>query len=42
MVGTDVFPMKPMHQFIYPNEENDFMAPDHENNGDYYANPCLS
>ena len=27
---------------IYPNEENVFMAPNREKNGDYYVNPCLS
>ena len=24
---------------IYPNEENEFMAPNHEKKGDYYLNP---
>ena len=27
---------------IYPNEENMVMVPNHEKNGDYYVNPCLS
>ena len=26
---------------IYPNEENMFMVPNHNNNEDYYENPCL-
>ena len=27
MVGSEVFLMKPNHQFFYPNEENEFMVP---------------
>ena len=27
---------------IYPNEDNEFMVPNHEDKGDYYVNPCLS
>ena len=27
MVERDAFRMKPKHQFIYPNTENDFLAP---------------
>ena len=27
---------------IYPNEENEFMVPNHEMKGDYFKNPCLS
>ena len=42
MVGSDVFPINPMHQFIYPNEENEFMAPNNKKNGDYYSNMCSS
>ena len=42
MAEKDVFLMKPKHQYIYPNEENVFTAPNHEMNGDYDANPCLS
>ena len=42
MVGSEVFFMKSKQQFIYPNEENKFMAPNHEKKGDYYANSCLS
>ena len=26
---------------IYPNEENEFMVPNHEIKRDYYVNPCL-
>ena len=29
MVEREVFLMKPMHQFIYPNEKNDFVVPNH-------------
>ena len=29
MVEREVFPMKPMHQFIYPNEEKEFVVPNH-------------
>ena len=42
MVGSEVFLMRPKGQFIYPNEENVFMVPNHEKKGDYYVNPCLS
>ena len=42
MVGSDVFLMKPKHQFIYPNKGNALMAPDHEKKGDYYMTPWLS
>ena len=42
MVGGKVFPINGMHQFIYPNEENEFMVPNHEKKGDYCINPCLS
>ena len=34
--------MKLKHQFIYPNEENEFTIPDQEKNEDNYMNPCLS
>ena len=27
---------------IYPNEDNEFMVPNHEKKGDYYMNLCLS
>ena len=30
MVGSEVFLMKAQHQFIYPNEENEFMVPNNE------------
>ena len=42
MVEKEVFLIKPKHQFIYPNGENEFVWPNHENKGDYYMNPCLS
>ena len=29
MVGSEVFLMKPKHQLIYPNEENEIMVPNH-------------
>ena len=29
MVGSEVFLMKPKHQFMYPNEENEFRVPNH-------------
>ena len=36
-----VFLTKPKHQYHYPNVENLFMVPNHENKGDDYVNPCL-
>ena len=42
MVGSEVFPIKEKHQFIYPNEENEFMVANHEKKEDYYMNPYLS
>ena len=30
MVGSEVFHMKPKHQFIYPNDENGLMVLHHE------------
>ena len=42
MVGSELFPIKPKHQFIYPNEKNEFMVANHENKGDYCMNPYLS
>ena len=41
MVGSEVFLVEPKHQFIYTNEENVFMALNHEKKEDYYMNPCL-
>ena len=41
-MGRDVFLIKPKYQFIYPNEENVFVVPNHEKKGDYYKSPCLS
>ena len=29
MAEREVFLMKPMHQFIYPSAENEFMVPNH-------------
>ena len=42
IVESEVFLIKPKHQFIYPNEENKFMVPNHEKKEDYYMNPYLS
>ena len=43
MVEREDFLMNPMHQFIYPNEKNEFVVPNHYNKkGDYYVNQCLS
>ena len=41
-MGSEDFLMKPKHQLIYPNEENEFLAPNHEKKGDYYVYLCLS
>ena len=29
MAEREVFLMKPMHEYIYPNEENEFVVPNH-------------
>ena len=42
MVGRKVFLTKPKHQFIYPDEKNEFMAPNQEKKWDHYVNPHLS
>ena len=42
LVKRKAFTMKPNINIINPNEENVFMIPNHEKNGDYYVNPCLS
>ena len=42
MLGSKVLLMKPKHQFIYPNEENESVVPNYEKKGDYYVNPSLS
>ena len=42
MVGSEVFLKEPKHQFIYPNEDDVFVALDHETKRNYYVNPCLS
>ena len=41
-VGSEVFLMKPKHQFIYTNAKNMFMVPNPKNKRDYYVNLCLS
>ena len=41
MAGSEAFLMKRKDQFIYPNEENAFMVPNHEKKNDYYVNPYL-
>ena len=41
MAGSEVFLMKSKHKFIYPNEENEFMAPNNEKKGDNYAHLYL-
>ena len=41
ILEREVFPMKPKHQNIYPNEDNVIMVPNHEKNRDYYVNPRL-
>ena len=38
---SEVFLMKPKHQFVYPSKEIAFMVPNHEKKRDYYMNPCL-
>ena len=40
--GKWSFFMKPKHQFIYPNEEDEFVVPNHEKKRDFFANPSLS
>ena len=42
MVEKEGFLMKPKHQFIYPNEQNEFMVPNHSQKRDYYVNLHLS
>ena len=42
MVEIKVFPMRPKHQYHYPNEEIVFMVPNHEKKGDYHVNLGLS
>ena len=41
-MGNEVFLMKPEHQFMHPNEKNEFKVPNHRKKEDYYVNPCLS
>ena len=40
MVGREAFIQNQRLNVAYPNKENDFMTPNHENKGDYYVNPC--
>ena len=40
-MGSEVLLMKPKHQFIFPNGENEFVVPNHYNKGDYYVNKCF-
>ena len=42
MVGSEVFLRKPKHQCHLSHWVKKAYAPNHEKNGDYYANPCLS
>ena len=42
LVEREVFLMKPKHQFIYPDEKNEFMMPNHEKKEDHFVNPHLS
>ena len=42
MVGSQVFLVKLEHQFIYPNEENEYIVANEEKKKDYCVNPCLS
>ena len=42
MVGSELFFMKPKHQFMYPNEEIEFGGAQPLKKWDYYVNPCLS
>ena len=39
MVESEVFLMKLKHQFISPEEENEFMVPSHKKKGDFDVNP---
>ena len=41
MVEREVFLCNQSINIIYTNKENVFMVPNHDNNGDYYVNPCL-
>ena len=42
MVERKAFHMKPKQNVKYSNEENVFMVPNHEKEGDYHVYPCLS
>ena len=41
MVERKAFHMKPKHQFIYLNKQNEFMVPNPEKKGDYCVNMYL-
>ena len=41
MVERESFLWNQSINVIYPNEKNEFMAPNHEKKGDYYMNPCF-
>ena len=42
MIQREVPLFKPKHQFIYPNEKNELVVPNHYKKRDYYVNPYLS
>ena len=42
IVEREVVLMKPKHQFISLNEENEFMVPNLEKKRNFYLNPYLS
>ena len=42
MLEKEVFLIKLKNQFIYPNEENEFVVPNHLKKRDYNVNPYLS
>ena len=42
MAEIKAFSMKPKHQFIYPNEQNELIVLNQEKEGDNYVNLCLS
>ena len=42
MVEREVFLLKPKHQNRLSQQENLFIVPNHEKNGYYYVNQCLS
>ena len=42
MVDRKAFRENQSINMLYHNEENVFIAPNHQENGDYYENPSLS